>query len=247
MKGLRRLAALTTIATGLVAGAANSAPVIDQQNTATAYFSYGIGGSFQLKQAAQIFTAGVDGPLVGLALQIGQSSAYPFADGSLTISIVGTQPGQASHGTGWFNTEIPLPAGESWGSLPGQTLASFTIDAADLPVVQFQFGHVAPMSDMFALPTPIDIVAGEQYAILLEYTGPGVLGWHYSYPWPDENSYDGGRSFYRVAAGYGWTSPNYDLGFQTFVDGVQQIPEPGTLALLAGGVIALGVAVRRRV
>jgi len=102
------------------------------------------------------------------------------------------------------------------------------------------------MSDMFALPTPIDIAAGEQYAILLEYTGPGLVGWHYEYRWPDENSYDGGRSFYRMGPGYGWTSPNYDLAFQTFVDGVQQIPEPGTLAILAGGLIALGVTARRR-
>ena len=237
---------LTTITTGLFASVANAAPMIDQQNTASSQFNYVIGSASQFKQAAQIFTAGVDGSLVGIALQVGQHAAFQSAAGSLTINIVTTLAGQAHHGTGWFPTEIPVPAGENWGGQTGQTLASFTIDIADLPVVAFHYGHVAAMSDMFALPTPIDIEAGEQYAILLEYTGPGAVGWNYTYQWPDHNTYAGGRSFYRVGATYGWTSPEYDLAFQTFVDGVQQVPEPGTLALLAGGLIALGVTARRQ-
>lgn len=44
MTGLRKLAALTAIAAGLVTGAANAAPMIDQQNTATFYLYYGFGG-----------------------------------------------------------------------------------------------------------------------------------------------------------------------------------------------------------
>jgi len=242
MRGLRSAAAVATAALGLAASAATAAPMLDQQNTAPFYFNHPFGTSAYAKQVAQTFTAGVDGSLVGLALQIGRAGYDPAA-GALSVRIVNTMNGQASHGTGWFPTRIPGAPGEFWGSEHGELLASFTVNAADLPVIDVSHGHVASMTPMLPLPIPIEIDAGTQYAILLETIGTGTFAWHFQF----NNPYSGGRAFYRIGAGYGWTSPTDDLAFQTFVAGPDPVPEPGTLTLLAGSLAVLGWATRRRV
>lgn len=247
MGGIRTAAGAIALAGVLAAGAAAAAPIIDQENTADFYFHYPFGSSAYAKQSAQTFTAGVDGSLVGIALQIGRAG-YDPALGSLSVRIVNTLDGQASHGTGWFATKIPGAPGESWAGQTGQLLASFTVDAADLPLVQSQVGAVAPMSTMLALPTPIEIDAGTQYAILLESVGTGQFVWNFQYG----DAYSDGRAFYRVGDGFGWTAPRLltglgtdDMGFRTFVEGIAAIPEPGTLMLLVGGVLGMGLARRR--
>jgi hypothetical protein len=244
---MRTAAGAVALAGVLAAGAAAAAPIIDQENTAAFYFNYPFGSSAYAKQAAQSFTAGVDGSLVGIALQIGRAG-YDPAKGSLSVRIVNTIDGQASYGSGWFATKIPGAPGESWAGQTGQLLASFTVDADDLPLVQSQYGEVAPMSAMLALPTPIEIDAGTQYAILLETIGTGNFMWNFAYGDP----YDDGRAFYRVGAGFGWTAPTLttglgtdDMAFRTFVEGVAAIPEPGALTLLVGGMLGLGLARRR--
>jgi hypothetical protein len=124
------------------------------------------------------------------------------------------------------------------GGLPGATvLASTTFAAADVPT---SFGYLG-----FDLGAGIAVSAGDVLAIRLGATVDGGAGID-PYAWRGEapGGYAGGEGFVRtVASQPDFVPTTYDFGFRTYL---RPVPEPGSLALIGLGGLALLACGRRR-
>jgi len=207
------------------------AVILDQEHTAVNSFLIFARNLGVFGQVAQTFTAGITGELTAISLPLGVRS--PGGDGTVTIDIRNTQTSVASIGVGTVTTQIPgtpeIPSG-------GQILATIKLDISELPVIEPTTGGQAPFTPLIYFPTPVDVVAGQRYSILLRFEASDTsveLVWHRS----STDVYPDGSGFYRIGDGLLWTMPSWDLGFQTYV-----VPEPAAVFLAALAI----PAIRRR-
>jgi hypothetical protein len=99
----------------------------------------------------------------------------------------------------------------------------------------------APLSLLIAFSQAIEQVAGEQYALAVNYVGappPGAFQSQGVWIGSDGNFYTGGDTFVSLNGTSWFRDAGNDLHFQTFVESV---PEPTTLFLF--GVVAAGFGI----
>jgi hypothetical protein len=84
---------------------------------------------------------------------------------------------------------------------------------------------------------PVAITSGAQYYLIINSTNPIVASY-------GNSAYaDGNAVYFGSETAYA----GYDLTFRTYADNaIAQVPEPGSLGLLAIGIAGLGVALRKK-
>jgi hypothetical protein len=147
------------------------------------------------EQSAQVFTAGVTGPLNRIDLAV---SNYGTSAAELTMTIK--------------NVAADVPTGAA--------LASSSVPRAST----INNGSWVT----FSLSTPINLVAGVQYAIILSTTEPNNNN---GYGWATNNAnpYAGGQKSDSTNSGSSWSVENgYFLGFRTYLyaPDVDETPPP---------------------
>lgn len=95
-------------------------------------------------------------------------------------------------------------------------------------------------TDIF-FPTTIAVIAGQQYAIVIQPLRNLVL-WNGSIP----EIYAGGTAVFLNSGGQWATQSGQDFYFQTYVDTNATVPEPGTLLLLGTGLAGICLKRKRR-
>lgn len=214
-------AAALGIAAGLAfATAGQAAPVLDQEYDA---FAAGADSAVLLNTNfahAQSFTVGIAGQLTSMELQIRKTNLDPPVS-DLTFDILSFMGG--------------IPSGPA--------LASGSIAAASVPDLDFTDDSFVSV-DLSSFN--IFVGVGEVLAIALTYLDSGSYNWLST---PVGNFYGAGSQFVSLPPGpFDVELVNGDLGFRTFVDpdATAPVPEPGTLATLAFGLLVFGFARRQR-
>ena len=141
-----------------------------------------------------------------------------------------------SNGPGTIDVDIRTVdgSGAPTSTILGTTTLSFANGSSTVPLSQF-----------IGFPSTIDIVAGQQYAIVITpqtiYNGLWY-GYHVdSYTGGKQWASNSGSSWYHYDDPYDNPPRSWDLNFQTYV---ANTPEPGTMLLLGSGLV--GVWLRRR-
>lgn len=161
---------------------------------------------------AQTFTAGRTGVLTGVDIFINASVGLGFVESDLLFDIRPTVGG------------LPLAANAS-------ALFSSQISKDSVPNIETQFFFVDLAS------AHINVSVGEQLAIVLRSEGG-----NYGFGGQPNSPYRGGGIYGRnVLSNPAWSGDfdpfNGDLAFRTYVeDGLQPVPERGTLWLLTAAV-----------
>lgn len=217
----RKLSATLAAAAGLtLATAGQAAPLLDQEYDA---FAAGADSAVLLNTNfahAQSFTVGIAGQLTSMEIQIRRTNLDPPIS-DLTFDILPIQ-----------------------GGIPGGTpLASGSIASASVPELDFTDDSFVSV-DLTSFNLFVGV--GEVLAIALEYLDSGSYNWLST---PVGNFYGAGAQFVSLPPGpFDIELVNGDLGFRTFVDpdATPPVPEPGTLASLAFGLLAFGFARRQK-
>lgn len=156
---------------------------------------------------------------------------------------------------------VSQPIQGSIGSIsPYPIDVSILAVANDLPTIVLTSVTLPPdnylLGTSIFLPQPIPVVAGDQYAISVNYVGappigPGSGQGHWIGGIGDP--YHGGKMFFTLD-GHSWTCDglvgtgkcDFDLAFRTFVEPTASAPEPGALLMAVFGVAAITLRPRRR-
>ncbi len=208
---------------------AAAALVIDQAQDTFAQgniFSYGPG--FSNLPLGQSITAGMSGRL----------GAFDIAANRFVDLYTGTAA----------TLTLEIRAGDGLnGTLLGSTTQTVGCNAA----ADFSSLAGTPCGVRFALTSlGIDVVAGQQYSLLLTGTG-AVTGTVFEYGWlststgfgPPANPYAGGQKYAALFPQAGLE----DMTFRTLIDtAAGGVPEPSSWALLIAGFGLTGAAMRRR-
>ncbi len=213
-------AAIFAAASLALASPSQAAPVLDQSFDA---FLAGADSAVSLNANfahAQSFTAGIAGQLTSVDLQIRRLD-FNLPASDLTFDI------------------LPIA-----GGFPsGPALGSGTIALADIPDLDFSDGSFVSV-DLSAFNIFVEV--GDVLAIALEHLNAGAYVW---LSIPVGNLYANGSQFVSLPPGpFDFEQAGGDLGFRSFVDpdATQPVPEPGTLASLAFGLLLFGFARRQR-
>ena len=225
MKRIGTLAAavaLTSLLGGIGAGA-NAASVVDQSFLSVSS-SFTIGqvyppslNNFNYAGVGQSFTAGMAGELTGIDVYFGQSALT----GTVTVQL-------------WDG--VTFAANKLLGTLTYTTPPNFgTVSTPSATNgTHFDFSSFN-----------ITSIANHLYAFTISTTGGGTASLlDHSLQNP---TYAAGGAYYAGAtAPATWTSMNWDLAFQTYVDQPAATPLPAALPLFGGGLLLVGMFARRR-
>ncbi len=104
------------------------------------------------------------------------------------------------------------------------------------------------LNDFIAFSGTIPQVAGDQYAIVVDFLGappPGPSQYVGIWTGTVDSLYPGGSSVFSLNGGVTW-APNGQGNDTFFTTYVNTVPEPPSALLLGSGVLTLGIWIRRR-
>ena len=163
----------------------------------------------------------------GLGASINEG--FTFVGQSFTSGLTGTFHGinidVSQYATGDYNLVVDLFSAQ--GGLPDSNLLGSTV---------LNSGS-SRISSLITLPDTINMISGEEYAVVVSYLNAVSGAGHGIGVWRGEcaRNYSGGNSF-AGNDGTKWYSDNYDVYFQTYID---PVPEPSTFLLVIAGLVGL--------
>jgi len=215
------LAISARLAIGLILAIGNAAvaDVIDQSYPAMSLgqeIGVGVPGD---PIVAQSFTVGMDGELSAVKVLISRDAGNAVGDLIAEIRpVVAGVPGDAA-----------------------SALASVTIAALSVPVLDIPAGYEPTQADLFSIlydAPNVSVTSGDSLAIVLSTTVTGGYSWVGSC----SDGYPRGGRFYDIGSGFVSTSD--DLYFQTLVG--PETPEPSTVVMLCMCPVGLLVCGRQK-
>ena len=195
VKALRYVVIFGAAVIGLCGGGIAHAQVVDQEQPVidSTVGDMALGGYYN-QQLAQVFTAGRTGLLVAAEFPVECVNFEELPAGTITLEVRAVEAG-----------------------MPTATVLSTTsFEPAAFP--GFWPNDFPPYLRRLLLAAPIPVVAGEQYALILQFAASNATSCGVPQG-PEGDSYVGGNGWYREDGPWGWAplGSRFDIPFRTLM------------------------------